>query len=60
MEELVTTAEVARRFGVTPQAVQRWVVSGALTPVQKLSGVRGAYLFTEDAVAAYKASQGAS
>lgn len=37
--ELVTTAEAARRLGVTPRAVQRWVKGGQLQVVL-LGGTR--------------------
>ena len=50
----LTTAEVARRCGLVRWTVCRAVAEGELTPVAKLPGVNGAYLFTEQAVAAWR------
>ena len=47
--QLMTTAEVAEQCGgVSVKTVIRWVESGALTPAQKLPGLRGAYVFHPD------------
>lgn len=44
--DLITTAEAMPLLGVTqPSSVIRLVKTGRLTPVQKLPGLRGAYLF---------------
>lgn len=43
--DLLTTADVARRFDVAPSTVARWVKTEKLLPVTKLDGRRGAYLF---------------
>jgi excisionase family DNA binding protein len=42
---LLTTKEVAERIGVNFRTVARYAESGKLKPKQKLSGLRGAYLF---------------
>lgn len=50
-DDLVTTAHIAVAYGVSRETVRRWVRDGRLTPVGKLAGVRGAYLFPATAVA---------
>lgn len=53
--ELVTTAEVADRLGCDVRTVHRMVRTGRLTPVQKLPGRTGSYVFSPadiDALAA--------
>ena len=56
--QLMTTAEVAEQCGgVSVKTVIRWVESGALTPAQKLPGLRGAYLFDPAEVARFKKSR---
>lgn len=42
---LVTTADAARRLGVTPQTVIRKVHAGELSAKTKVPGLRGAFLF---------------
>ena len=37
---LLTTAEVARHFGVTPTTIRRWVKIGALQAVRTMGGHR--------------------
>ena len=44
-EKLLTTADVARRLGISPVTVTWRVRAGHLTPEMKLPGVNGAYLF---------------
>jgi excisionase family DNA binding protein len=44
-DQLLTTRDVADRLGVTPSTVSRLVARGDLTPVFKLAGPRGAFLF---------------
>ncbi|NAZ17899.1 helix-turn-helix domain-containing protein [Glutamicibacter soli] len=50
--ELIVTAEVAERLGVTPRHVSRLVDEGKLAPVFKAPGIRGAYLFDRTEVEA--------
>ncbi len=58
--QLMTTAEVAEQCGgVSVKTVIRWVESGALTPAQKLPGLRGAYVFHPAEVARFKAERDA-
>lgn len=42
---LLTTAELADRWGVSVRTIHRKVETGELTPAVKLPGLRGAYLF---------------
>ncbi len=49
MGELITTAALAERNGVTPQTIAQRVKRGELTPAAKLPGIRGAYLFDDSA-----------
>jgi hypothetical protein len=42
---VVFTAEVAHMFDVTPSGISRMVKRGALTPVQRAPGSRGALMF---------------
>jgi excisionase family DNA binding protein len=49
-EELITSGEVARRLGVTPRAVGRWVARGLITPAVTTPG--GRYRFRWSEVAA--------
>jgi predicted site-specific integrase-resolvase len=51
---LLTTAEVARRCGVVRWTVCRAVAEGQLRPIAKLPTSTGAYLFTEEAVTAWR------
>lgn len=48
----LTTAEVAATLGVDVRTVHRWVTAGELTPLTKLPGLRGAYLFARSDVEA--------
>lgn len=48
MQAILTTADAAKRLGVTPSAISRLVAAGTLKPAKKLPGVRGAFLFTVD------------
>lgn len=52
--DLLTTYQVARSFGITRAAVCLAVKQGRLTPVAKLPGVNGAYLFDRAAVDAWR------
>lgn len=48
--ELLTTAQIAERFGVDVRTVARWVNAGRLTPVVQAPGLRGARLFRPEDV----------
>lgn len=45
MENLLTTAQVAEKRGVSPSAISQAVSRGDLQPAFKLPGLRGAFLF---------------
>jgi hypothetical protein len=49
---LQTTAQTAAALGITTNAVAQQVRRGVLIPAYKLPGLRGAYLFNPQAVAA--------
>lgn len=55
-ETLLTTSEVAAALGVSVQTVSRWVSIGRLQPIRKLPGLRGAFLFSPDDIAALEES----
>lgn len=57
MPNLITTAQVAERAGVSRRAVTRWVDAGRLTPTQQLPGLRGALLFDAETVDAFLAEE---
>ena len=48
--EHLSTAQVAAQLGVDVRTVHRMVAAGRLEPVYKGTGVRGAYVFTAEAV----------
>ena len=48
---LLTTSQVATRFGVLPSTIRKWVTTGKLTPAVTTPG--GHYRFTLDALAAF-------
>lgn len=52
ISELLPTADVAARLGKDVSTVLRMVKAGRLTPVVKTPGLRGAYLFDPEDVAA--------
>lgn len=47
---LRTSAEVADELGVDRATVTRWVQSGRLVPAMKLPGLRGPFMFTDEAI----------
>lgn len=46
-EPLIPTAEVARRLGVTPRAISKWVAAGTLTPTLRTPGGRFRWRWSE-------------
>ena len=44
---MITTKEMAYRLKVSPRTVRRMATDGRLTPVAKLPGPTGNYLFDE-------------
>lgn len=50
----ITTADVARRYGVLPSTVRRWVERGSLKPTLQTPG--GHYRFSEKDLQALAAS----
>jgi excisionase family DNA binding protein len=46
-EELTTSGEVARRLGVTPRAVSRWVARGLISPAVTTPGGRYRFRWSE-------------
>lgn len=54
----LTSAEVCDRLGIDRSTLSRWVASGRIKYAIKLPGLRGAYVFTPEAVdaAALKAA----
>lgn len=55
--ELMTTAQVAERFGVDVRTVARWVNAGRLIPAVTGSGLRGPRFFRPEDVDALAATQ---
>ena len=49
----MSTAQAAEYLKVSPRTVRRLVDSGKLTPMTKLPGRTGSYVFDEAAVMAY-------
>lgn len=52
VHELLPTAEVATRLGKDVSTVLRMVKAGRISPVIKTPGLRGAYLFDPEDIAA--------
>lgn len=55
VDDLLTTAQVAKILGKSIPTVNRYATSGELVSARKLPGLRGAYLFTPQAVEAFRA-----
>jgi len=54
---MLTTREVADRFGVAVPTVCRWVLERKLAAAQKLPGLTGSYLFDPAVVDAFAADR---
>ena len=52
MNQPLTTGELAKARGCSVRTILRKVESGELTPIGKLPGKTGAYLFSPDQAAA--------
>lgn len=49
-EDVLTTAEAARELGKSKQTIARWVTDGTITPLKRLPGQHGSYLFSSEEV----------
>lgn len=49
---LRTSAEAAEKLGIDRSTLSRWVQSKRLIPAIKLPGLRGAFMFTDEAIEA--------
>lgn len=58
--EHLTAKQAAERLGVDVRTIHRAVAAGRLAPVFKGTGLRGAYVFTVDAVDALAEGEAAS
>lgn len=56
--DLIPTAEVAKRLGKSVYTVNRYVRDGVLTPTMQLPGTRGARLFHPAEVERFAATLG--
>lgn len=56
----ITTEAAAKILGVSSRTIHRLVAAGRLRPAIKLPGIRGAYLFDEDAVRTLDANKAAA
>lgn len=54
LERRYTTAEVAKRYGVSVATVQRWVRNGRLAAINLSGGVYGPYCFTREDLDAFE------
>lgn len=55
LERRFSSAEVARRYGVSVATVQRWVRTGRLEAINLSGGVCGPYCFTREALESFEA-----
>lgn len=55
--EFIGSAEVCRIHNVHPSTVSRWVSNGDLTPVHKLPGKNGAFVFNRADVEQFAADR---
>ena len=60
MTKTATAAEASAALGVSIRTVHRMVESGQLTPIIKLPGKTGAYLFDPEQVELLKAERAAA
>lgn len=51
---LITTVEAVAILGCDRSSISRWVSSGRLTPVRKLPGQTGAFLFDKSDIEALR------
>jgi excisionase family DNA binding protein len=49
--QIIGAAEAARRLQVSRPTITRMAQSGKITPLHKMDGLRGAYVFTDAEVA---------
>jgi hypothetical protein len=54
-KELINSRDACDEIGIDRSTLTRWVQLGKATPVMRLSGATGAYLFARDDVARLKA-----
>lgn len=57
MPKFTPTKGAARELRVSVRTIHRWVEAGEITPIDKLEGLRGAYLFDEAEVQRVKAKR---
>jgi len=55
VDDLLTTAQVAKMLEKSIPTINRYATSGELASAVKLPGLRGAYLFTPEAVEDFRA-----
>ena len=48
--DVLTTAETAETLGKSKQTIARWVDEGTITPLKRLPGAHGSYLFSAEEV----------
>ena len=49
--DLLTSAQVAKAHGISLRTLRRWIADGRVTPITKLPGRTGGYLFDSSALA---------
>lgn len=60
MRNLITTRKAAEQLGLSTRQVLRLVDQGQLSPIAKLDGLRGAYLFEPAQIEHVKRERGAA
>lgn len=48
---MITTAEAARRLGISVPTLNKWARTGKITPAIKAPGLRGARMYDEEHIA---------